>query len=132
MSSITYLPPSIHQLIDSFNELDKNGLSVGARALAKHFHRSTALFWGNVKGNTAQQNNHATQMIIKLLCDCAWINAHLIPHDIPVFEIRNKQGYGARWRITWENINSCCIDKVKFRGFLEPPDPMGHENGWKH
>jgi len=44
-----------------------------------------------------------------------------LPGDLPIIEIRVKEGYGMRWQ----------LDGF-FRGFLEPQMPNGHENGWKH
>jgi hypothetical protein len=34
-------------------------------------------------------------------------------HDIATYEVRTKEGYGARWTISKEGV-------VEFRGFIEP------------
>jgi len=59
----------------------------------------------------------------KILCDASWINIHTLPHDIPIFEVRNSLGYGARWT---------AVGRHEFRGFLEPQMEDGHDKGWKH
>lgn len=58
---------------------------------------------------------------MKLIMECQWINIHQLPGDLPIIELRIKEGYGIRWQ-----LNSL------FRGFLEPQIPNGHEIGWKH
>jgi len=140
--SIDYFPPTKSQLYDSFNQIHggKSDLTVGARALAKHCHRSvTDNWWGAVKGSSRMKNAHAQEVLDRILSTCTFLNCHLLPHDIPCFEARNKDGYGARWVFarmnpkpdanldTSENSN-----QIVFRGFLEPHDPTGHEKGWKH
>lgn len=60
-------------------------------------------------------------MLHYFLDNCIWINIHGLPGDIPILELRVKQGYGIRWQINGV-----------FRGFLEPPMENGHEKGWKH
>jgi len=76
--------------------------------------------------------------------DVAWINLHSMVHDTRVFEIRNSEGYGARWEIQDSNtpssqsqdtISSYASDdkpKTTFRGFLEPQMKDGHIKGWIH
>jgi hypothetical protein len=63
-----------------------------------------------------------------------------------VLEVRQREGYGARWLITQlpppttassrKNIchdqNSSLVQVVQFRGFLEPQMEDGHEKGWRH
>jgi hypothetical protein len=63
-----------------------------------------------------------------------------------VLEIRQREGYGARWVITQlpphmtaSSRKSTCYDQnsslvqvVQFRGFLEPQMVDGHEKGWRH
>lgn len=49
--SINYILPSRKYLTESFNMIYKDELTVGARALDKHCHRSkTDKFWGTIKG----------------------------------------------------------------------------------
>jgi hypothetical protein len=57
-----------------------------------------------------------------LLSHAEWINAHMIVHGCPMFEVRVAAGYGTRWS----------LDNITYRGFLEPPDEDGHEKGWIH
>ena len=63
-----------------------------------------------------------------------------------VLEIRQREGYGARWLImqlppqttassrkdTCYDQNSSLVQVVQFRGFLEPQMVDGHEKGWRH
>lgn len=112
-------------------------LSVGARALMKHAHRSSEViiismhqeFWGRPIGTELQRNEIAQKIIKKMLDECIWINVHWLPHDEHVVEVilllkhqcRIRKGYGARWKIDG-----------KFRGFLEPQMEAGHERKWCH
>jgi hypothetical protein len=78
--SIDYFLPSRKQLIDSFSSTHNNQLSVGARALDKHCHRSvTDKFWGSIKGGQKQKNENAADVLNRILDDVSWINAHLLP-----------------------------------------------------
>lgn len=73
-------------------------LTHGARALAKHCHRDqTESFWGQAQGPVPGQNAHALQVLGAILTNLAWKNVHALPHDLHIFEVRNAQGYGARW-----------------------------------
>jgi len=65
---------------------------------------------------------------MKVFRNAVWLNVHLLPHDVIVYEIRESQGYGARWIIN----NPSFENGLEFRGFLEPQMENGHENGWKH
>lgn len=47
---------------------------------------------------------------------------HIVPPHGVVFEIRDANGYGARWS----------KDGSKFIGFLEPYMEDGHSKGWRH
>ncbi|GFO03723.1 hypothetical protein PoB_003022800 [Plakobranchus ocellatus] len=119
------LPPSRKALIESFSEKNnpKSELSVGARALTKHFHRDqTDSWWGNATGTEADKNAHARDLLDKVLDNAVWINIHWLPHDVFIIEARQDQGYGVRWS----------ADGSKFRGFLEPQMIDGHEVGWRH
>ena len=119
------LPPSRTALLNSFNSLqnEKAEITVGARALSKHFHRdSTSSWWGSCTGTEQAKNQHALGLCNKILDDAVWINIHWLPHDVILIEARNHQGYGVRWS----------SDGSLFRGFLEPQMTNGHEIGWKH
>lgn len=63
----------------------------------------------------------ARQVVRRILHSAVWINIHTMV-DGSLLEVRCKEGYGARWS----------YDGVKFRGFLEPHDPEGHETKWRH
>ena len=84
-------------------------LTVGARALTKHCHRSSEGFWGLFRGSELQKNNDANEKLKQILTDCVWINIHKLNHNETIVECRIEQGYGMRW--TGEGV---------FRGFLEP------------
>jgi len=120
-----YLPIDKNILINSFNNLHspKSKLTVGARALTKHSHRSiTDNFWPDQNGKEQEKNDKANKILEKILNECVWINIHGLPHDVGILEIRVEKGYGMRWEI---NNNF-------FRGFLEPQMENGHEKGWIH
>ncbi|KAI9245078.1 hypothetical protein BDA99DRAFT_543771 [Phascolomyces articulosus] len=133
------MPPSLNECIDTFTRVyqkpnakprrhgQQYQLSVGAKALSKHWHRDREeQFWGVCTGTETKKNEHANQILIKILSDPVWINLHSLPHDRTVYEIRQSQGYGVRWTIdekggAWD-----------FRGFLEPQMEDGHASKWVH
>ncbi|XP_022631920.1 uncharacterized protein LOC106778442 isoform X2 [Vigna radiata var. radiata] len=119
------LPPPISTLLASFNfpcSPNENGLTHGARALAKHACRSISSYWGSLNGNDSNKNRLAKDAINRLIAHCCWLNVHTVPPHGVVFEIRVADGYGARWN----------EDGSKFIGFLEPYMEDGHSKGWKH
>ncbi|BAT91756.1 hypothetical protein VIGAN_07037900 [Vigna angularis var. angularis] len=119
------LPPPISTLLASFNfpcNPNENGLTHGARALAKHACRSIGSYWGSLNGNDSNKNRLAKDAINRLISHCCWLNVHTVPPHGVVFEIRVADGYGARWN----------EDGSKFIGFLEPYMQDGHSKGWKH
>ncbi|XP_061191146.1 uncharacterized protein LOC133199353 [Saccostrea echinata] len=98
-------------------------ISVGARALSKHFHRDNSTsWWGGCTGTEKQKNEYALSIVNKILDTATWINIHWLPHDVYILEVRQEEGYGARWT----------ADGSSFRGFLEPQMVDGHAVGWKH
>ncbi|CAD5123726.1 DgyrCDS12044 [Dimorphilus gyrociliatus] len=118
-------PPPRKLLEDTFQQLNNPGsiLTVGARALAKHCHRDeTDGWWGKCKGREIDKNEHAFKILGKILDNSTWINIHWLPHDVIICEVRQENGYGARWT----------HDGKSFRGFLEPQMAGGHDVGWKH
>jgi hypothetical protein len=62
-------------------------LTVGARALCKHAHRSSEGFWGNVKGTELEKNEMAENVAKSILDECVWINAHILPHSEFIIEV---------------------------------------------
>ncbi|KAL7106214.1 hypothetical protein ACP275_07G098100 [Erythranthe tilingii] len=97
-------------------------LTNGARALSKHINRSSQGYWGALYGNDFEKNRQAVEVINRVLSECIWMNMHIVqPHGC-IFEIRTRDGYGARWS----------GDGIKFIGFLEPYVVDGHSKGWKH
>ncbi|KAM6545911.1 hypothetical protein CsatB_026647 [Cannabis sativa] len=121
------LPPPRSALLSSFTmPYNKNvkgsTLTHGARALAKHAHRSNNKFWGILDGSDSNKNKLALDVIVNLVEECCWLNLHVVPPHGDVFEIRISHGYGARWS----------KDGSKFIGFLEPYVEDGHSTGWKH
>lgn len=85
------LPPPPAVLLESFNYIhnEKSKLTVGARALSKHFHRcQTSSWWGDCKGTEAKKNQHATDVLRRIVEDCVWINIHGLPHDVNIIELR--------------------------------------------
>ena len=127
--------PSLFELKESFNrphtvlteeqkQKQKNPaskLTVGARALTKHCHRSSEGFWGQFRGTEEKKNIDANKKLDEILRDCIWINVHIIVHSEIIVECRIEQGYGMRW-----------TGDGRFRGFLEPQMAEGHAIGWRH
>ncbi|WVZ52899.1 hypothetical protein U9M48_003902 [Paspalum notatum var. saurae] len=70
----------------------------------------------------SSKNQLAYETIDSLLRECCWMNVYLTQPYGPVFEIRVREGYGARWS----------EDGSKFIGFLEPYSTEGFAKGWKH
>jgi len=119
--SIDLLPPPLSMMLCSFNR-GRGSLTDGARALSKHYHRSEENWWGSNDGSDASKNERANAVLRRILREAVWLNIHVLPHDVRIFEVRNAQGYGARWS----------ADGKVFRGFLEPQLEDGHEKGWRH
>ena len=129
--SINYFPPDVNLLKEKFNELHTKNVSpnakkpsiltVGARALTKHTHRSSEKFWPAGVGKEIDKNINAEKIMNKIIEECVWMNIHGLPGDVPILELRIKEGYGMRWQVDGT-----------FRGFLEPHMEDGHSKGWKH
>ncbi|XP_057807676.1 uncharacterized protein LOC131022230 isoform X2 [Salvia miltiorrhiza] len=121
------LPPPTSTLLSTFSsphnpDFKGSMLTNGARALAKHVNRSCEGYWGPLHGSDKEKNRHAVETISRLLAHCSWMNMHIVRPHGSVFEIRNDDGYGARWS----------VDGTKFIGFLEPYAIDGYSKGWKH
>ncbi|XP_064643809.1 uncharacterized protein LOC135497809 [Lineus longissimus] len=118
-------PPPRYTLEETFNEKHSanSELTVGARALAKHGHRDqTASWWGKSTGTEEAKNAHAVKVIDRILNEATWINIHQLQHQVEILEIRQIDGYGARWS----------ADGATFRGFLEPQMTEGWTCGYRH
>ena len=126
--------PTKNSLLESFNKPNNllteeefkrmknpSKLTVGARALCKHAHRSSEGFWGNPKGTEVEKNEMANGVAEKIIGEAVWINLHLLPHQEYIIELRNEKSYGIRWTLD-----------TMFRGFLEPQMEGGHSKKWKH
>jgi hypothetical protein len=100
-----------------------SSLTVGARALAKHYHRSSEGFWGKLRGTEEIRNQQAVSIMNRLLNECVWVNLHCLPKDEAIVEIRVRDGYGARWYVQKQQ---------SFRGFVEPMMEGGHDKRWRH
>ncbi len=139
-------------------------LTVAAKARSKHAPRAIQddSFFGVARGPVALQNKQAEEMVQTLLENCLWINCHVFggltktskdknnynggdDFSSWVLEIRQEQGYGARWRVEQSPFGDTDSDKlvskkedgqpqvvVTFRGFLEPQMEDGHERRWRH
>lgn len=88
----------------------KSSISVGARALSKHYDRNKDNFWF-CNGSEEMRNQQAIEVFKKITSDAAWINIHYLPNKTTVLEIRNYSGYGMRWNYNGE-----------FRGLIEPEE----------
>jgi hypothetical protein len=118
--SLARAPPSVAEMRASFELAwaPPGALTVGARALSKHWHRApdSARFWvADWVGSEAEKSARASAALERLLRDAVWANCHRLPvcaaaRAADVFELRVPSGYGARW----------AADGASFRGFLEP------------
>jgi hypothetical protein len=108
-------PPSIDVLVSSFEKQwhENDQLTVGARALSKHVHRSRngwyELHDKDFVGPSVRKNQIAKELLQRMIENSIWFNVHSLPHNVVVFEIRVREGFGCRWDLEGE-----------FRGFLEP------------
>ncbi|ORX49510.1 hypothetical protein DM01DRAFT_1338183 [Hesseltinella vesiculosa] len=143
-SQTVVCPPSLEECLASFARIHqkvKTGtspqklakptsahvLTVGAKALSKHWHRDRQVgFWGSFSGTEPAKNKHAIDILFKIMSRAVWINLHSLPHDQMVYEVREAQGYGLRWTTARQ------LRAWQFRGFLEPQQEDGHEQGWVH
>lgn len=153
VGSVAVAPLTRAQCISSFQRRrsDREPLSVGARALAKHCQRvvstdggsedDASSAWGvsELRGNDASKNARALEVLTTLLDDAVWKNVHALPpfkeeSSVVTMEVRNSRGYGARWEIRGGADDAGCEDGggYAFRGFLEPPMADGHERRWRH
>jgi hypothetical protein len=119
--------PTLQECVMAFNRLNshKSRLTVGGKAFSKHAHRAQSdTFWGISTGKEMDKNRYANAALARILNHSQWRNVFMLPHNVVAYEVRNAQGYGARWTIQ-DNI-------VLFRGFVEPMMEDGHAVGWIH
>ncbi|KDQ55495.1 hypothetical protein JAAARDRAFT_37510 [Jaapia argillacea MUCL 33604] len=115
-------PPSVEQCHVAFLVPNRVGLTAGARAWTKHFHRSqgpiaaspgdddvTAKesekkrkeksegWWGIAKGSVSSLNELAEKLFWRVMDGASWRNLHWLPHFVLVYEVRVPEGYGMRW-----------------------------------
>jgi hypothetical protein len=109
------IPPARARLLASANREHNpaDHLTVAARALSKHAHRSLEAFWGGeVRGSVAEKNARAVEVLNRILDHATWWNVFgHFAHDL-VYEARVPSGHGARWGFGGD----------EFIGFLEPFD----------
>ena len=74
-----------------------DGLTVAARALTKHVHRSPGAFWGAVSGTVAEKNAAARAALERILDGQTWWNVFVHFQHEAVYEARVASGHGARW-----------------------------------
>lgn len=87
-------------------------LTVAARALSKHAHRSPAQFWGAATGSVSIKNEAAAALLNRILDEATWWNVFGHYKHNTVFEARVPTGHGVRWG----------QDGQELIGFLEPFD----------
>jgi hypothetical protein len=112
LADVRAVPPSHAELLAAAARVHNpaDGLSVAARALAKHAARSPGGFWGDPGGPVADRNRAARGVLDRILDGAAWWN--VFGHHVhgTVFEARVRSGHGARW----------ADGGRAFIGFLEP------------
>jgi hypothetical protein len=85
-------------------------LTVAARALSKHAHRSPEAFWGEVTGGIEEKNATAERVLRHILDNATWWNVFGHFKHVLVYEARVSTGHGARWGHGGDELI----------GFLEP------------
>jgi hypothetical protein len=108
------IPPTRAQLLAAANAEHNpaDHLTVAARALTKHVHRSAAAYWGDVSGPVPHKNALAVRLLNGILDNATWWNVFGHFAHETVFEARVPSGHGARWG----------LGGSAFIGFLEPFD----------
>lgn len=125
-SALGCVPPSTDTCLEAFFVTNTAGLTEGARAWTKHFHRSipidastsggngeggesgskkqkkadveaSAGWWGVASGSVATINEKALALFWKVMNGATWRNLHWLPHEVVVYEVRVAEGYGMRW-----------------------------------
>jgi hypothetical protein len=108
------IPPTRAQLLAAANREHNRAdrLTVAARALTKHVHRSPEAYWGDVSGPVPHKNALAVRLLNGILDDATWWNVFGHFAHETVYEARVPSGHGARWG----------LGGSEFIGFLEPFD----------
>jgi hypothetical protein len=147
-SALGSSPPSAEACLSAFLIPNKAGLTAGARAWSKHFHRSSDSddlslaegkegasknegWWGVPHGPVAVINAKALSLFHRVMDGATWRNLHWLPHEVLVYEVRVPEGYGMRWSQDQKG-GSNEENPWIFRGFVEPMMDHGHELGWRH
>ncbi|KAG6810432.1 hypothetical protein H0H92_011874 [Tricholoma furcatifolium] len=150
-SALGSTPPTTELCLGAFLVANKAGLTAGARAWSKHFHRSqsfeareagdrkeaSAGWWGSPSGPVATINEKAIALFWRIINGATWRNLHWLPHQVLVYEVRVLDGYGMRWSrdesVRLEDGEEAANARPwVFRGLLEPQMENGHEIGWRH
>ncbi|SJL12414.1 uncharacterized protein ARMOST_15841 [Armillaria ostoyae] len=143
-SALGSIPPSVDVCLEAFSVPNKAGLTAGARAWSKHFHRSQSTdseltnkgWWDQPSGPIAIINERALVLFWKIVNEASWRNLHWLPHQVLVYEVRIEEGYGMRWSQDQSSREDGTKDLEArpwtFRGFIEPMMENGHEVGWRH
>lgn len=110
-------------------------------------------FWPMPQGSNERKNKLARDVLSKLLSDLQWRNLMLLHPGVAVYEIRNGLGYGMRWTLRLHKVdedaetelteadvsriqshadgtvelNNITVEKIVFRGFLEPVLDLNQE-----
>lgn len=111
---------------DSITENDNALL----RKSKKHKAKPDQGWWGRPSGPVKTINESSLALFWRIINNATWRNLHWLPHEILVYEVRIREGYGMRW--AQDRSNNTLGKPWIFRGFLEPQMEGGHENGWRH
>jgi hypothetical protein len=118
-------------------------------------HRVAHPFWTLPKGSNEEKTRIAAEILEAMLRDAVWRNVMMLHEGVAVYEIRNGKGYGMRWTLELatagsaktevnagepdpgkdptaedagvKSVDEPKINKVTFRGFLEPIAGLDHE-----
>ncbi|MGD1320420.1 hypothetical protein [Chryseobacterium sp. 2R14A] len=98
------IPPLKTLLIEACEKPFNNEITIAQRAWEKHVGRLDDLFWGELKGNNQQKQQAVMEKINYILDHKTWWNVFFhYKHEL-VFEVREKEGHGIRWRHGGKNL----------------------------
>ncbi|KAF8184797.1 hypothetical protein BJ912DRAFT_812026, partial [Pholiota molesta] len=145
-SALGSTPPALATCLAAYLVPNRAKLTAGARAWAKHSHRSApppgeegatdrAARTRSAGGPVAVINEQALALFWKVMNGATWRNLHWLPHRVLVYEVRVAEGYGMRWSQDQSGVRTIRLEKTSVHGcfaVLEPTMENGHELKWRH
>lgn len=92
------VPPLKNILLEACRKPFNSEITMAQRAWEKHSGRTDDQFWGEIKGSNQQKQEKVMEKINYILDHRTWWNVfYHYKHEL-VFEVREKEGHGIRWR----------------------------------